>query len=514
MEIFRNQMKKLMKHTDFPENQEWIAQQVVRAFADRRIVNYMVLAKTQSGKTGSMCATIKEFFQHEDLRVPKDNIFIITGLSSCDWKDQTIARIPDCLKDNIFHRNELSKTFVDKIAGKKNVLVIMDEVQVAAKQKQTICTTFAEAGMNNKAFLYQHDIKIIEFTATPNGTLYDLMKWGDASAKLVAGAGEGYTSAFDLLERGKLRQYKPLHGDEAMPTIHEIANDVGNFDHPMYHFIRTPVWKDGHDLQQDTIDNFRRVFGDGCSFQKYDRKNSAGTEDDINETLNHAPSTHTFIFIKEKLRCAKTLTKKYIGVMYERYTNSVDDSTIIQGLVGRLTGYDYNGMSVCYTNLESILRYERLWKSGFDDTSLEWRSGTTRISNGELSSIDTFNTLEDSDGSENEAPILDRYRVYAEEEVAQKVCHILYGKHFRLGKQNENGFYLTSPNHEKAKVYSVQEAVKVVHKCFGLKGKRGKRLCLPCYVNTSDNNSIRFVVIVHPDVDQAKLLDCDNKFPM
>ena len=35
-----------------------IAKEVVNAVKNRNIINVMVFAKTQSGKTGSMCATI------------------------------------------------------------------------------------------------------------------------------------------------------------------------------------------------------------------------------------------------------------------------------------------------------------------------------------------------------------------------------------------------------------------------------------------------------------------------
>ena len=45
------------------ENQEIIAYKVVSAFKNRKILNVMVVSKTQSGKTGSMCATIKQYLE-------------------------------------------------------------------------------------------------------------------------------------------------------------------------------------------------------------------------------------------------------------------------------------------------------------------------------------------------------------------------------------------------------------------------------------------------------------------
>ncbi len=499
-----------MGHRPFPKNQRWIADAVLRTFKDTKIVNVMVLAKTQSGKTGSMCATIKKFFKSESMRVPKDHIFVITGLSSCEWKDQTMARIPECLKENIFHRNDLSKTFVEKIKGRRNVLVIMDEVQVASKQKQTVAKVFRDAGMTDRAALYANDVKILEFTATPNGTLYDLMEWGEASCKIVAEAGAGYTSSFKLYETNKLRQYKPLcseNREDALQNVREIEVDVASFAHPMYHIIRSPRWINDRDLQEETMQNFRSVFPvDHNQFLRYDQEN----EIDINDLLKMPPRQHTFIFIKEMLRCAKTLDKRHIGVMYERFNTAADDSSVIQGLVGRLTGYDYNGVSVCYTNVESVLKYERLWVSGFEDKSVEWRSSTTRfdLANG-ITSRRTFNGLDTSDAESDDSAAA-AYRMYAVEDVARRVCRQLYGKNFKMKCKDEKGFNMSSPGGGKARILSVDEAIKAVPKCLL---KNTKHLCIPCYTDPEDLASIRFVIVVHSNVAAAQLADIDQQIP-
>ena len=72
------------------------------------------------------------------------------------------------------------------------------------------------------------------------------------------------------------------------------------------------------------------------------------------------PSVHTFIFIKQKLSCAKTIVHKHLGVLYERHVKSTSDNrtaTIVQGLAGRLTGYHENKTSVVFTDLEQIKIY-------------------------------------------------------------------------------------------------------------------------------------------------------------
>ena len=457
------------------ENQEIIASTVVSIFKNRKIINIMVVSKTQSGKTGSMCATIKKYLEDSDNLIPIENIYIITGVSSCEWKEQTKERMPESIQSRVFHRSELPKTFVDEIKDKKNILIIMDEIQVAAKKDQTIYKTFKNAGLLNKSKLYENDIKILEYTATPDGTIYDLKKWKDASNKILAAVGDDYISCFDLLNMKRVKQFKDLCGYDiynymrdlykksitklleesleeslkdikmisdfiitsakefimykkefdktsyikliqqnnlekyikitnidivelyndkikTLKNIQEIKNDINNYQQPLYHIIRTKPADD----QELTIQNFKHIFSDN----PYDYINHDGTsrKKDINEVLKQTPKKHTFIFIKEMLRCSKTLYKEFIGILYERYVENPDDSTIIQGLVGRDTGYDNNGISICYTNIESIVKYEKLWNSGFEDETIMWNSKTTTNINGVLSGKNTFNDPKEYDG--------------------------------------------------------------------------------------------------------------------
>jgi len=67
----------LLKLTDkvvIFENQEIIASKVVSAFKSRKIINVMVISKTQSGKTGSMCATIEQYLEDSGNLIPIENI--------------------------------------------------------------------------------------------------------------------------------------------------------------------------------------------------------------------------------------------------------------------------------------------------------------------------------------------------------------------------------------------------------------------------------------------------------
>ena len=66
----------------------------------------MLLSKTQSGMTGSMLATIKQYLEDSSNLIPIENIYIITGLSSCEWKIQTRERMPESIQKRVFHSSQ------------------------------------------------------------------------------------------------------------------------------------------------------------------------------------------------------------------------------------------------------------------------------------------------------------------------------------------------------------------------------------------------------------------------
>ncbi len=489
------------------ENQEIIAYKVVTAFKDSRVINIMVVSRPQSGKTGSMLATIKQFLEDSSNLIPIENIYIITGLSSCEWKDQTKERMPESIQARVFHRCELPSTFVDEIVHKQNLLIIMDEIQVAAKKGQTIYNTFERAGLLDKTRLHEKDVKILEYTATPDGTIYDLMKWNDSSTKVLADVGDGYVSSYDLLQTGRLRQYKELCGYDqetgkidvtVLANIQEIKNDIDNYTKPLYHIIRT---KNGV-FQDLTVENFQQIFSmEEFEFVKYDRESEI---QDINRTLVLTPMKHTFIFIKEMLRCAKTLVKTFLGVQYDRFTKNPDDAAVNQSLVGRLSGYDDNGISICYTNIDSIEKYETLWKSNFDDNTVNWNSKTTKFAKGTLSATNTFNDpmnytglslVENTEVNEPKEPVIKKFKT-------QEESKEYYNKELKKPdskgrgpnkvKPNEDGFYEATIRSNK-RVYSCDEIRS--EKRQGLTDANYR--LYPCYENKNDITSLEWWVIHH-----------------
>ena len=369
-------------------NQKEVAKQIIQNFQQNNLINQMVVSPTQSGKTGIVCETIRLLVN--TITIPANNIYIITGLSSIEWKNQTKERIPEFFANRVYHRNDLITKFKDDIKDKENVFIIMDEIQVASAKDQTIHKVFNELGFMDLKTIFKKDVKFLEITATPNGTIYDLMKWGDdLSSKIIVNPPKEYTSCFKLLEQGRVKQYQ----EYSLESLKELKETIETtYSTPRYHIIRGRTAE-----QQDLIiEYFKDTFGDDCKYITFDFNSE---EDDINTILNVAPTQHTFVFIKERLRCAKSIDdKKVMGVYYERFTSNPDDDVIIQGMLGRATGYNDNGDSIVYTNIDSILRYKELLESKFERTDIKWNSSSTVFRGEKLRSCNYFNTPQNVKG--------------------------------------------------------------------------------------------------------------------
>lgn len=482
------------------ENQEECSMEIVSKLHNRKIINIMVLALTQSGKTGTMIGLIKNYLNDTTNLIPIENIYIITGLSSCEWTKQTKQRMPRSVQERVFHRDDLLKPkFKEDIKNKKDILVIIDEIQVAAKDKQTLNKVFEEIGFYNKQNLLKNDIKIVEFTATPDGTLYDLMKWGENARKIKMEPGDDYTSCFDLMNQRRIYQYKSLDKkdkDIMMNTFQEIRKCMKQFTEPMYHLIRTPNGTKGDIV----VDNFRNYFKDSIPYIRYDKDSQVK---DINMVLSNKPEQHTFIFIKEKLRCAKTLVKEHLGIVYERHTINPNDAVIIQGLIGRLTGYDDNGKSVCFTNIPSLKKYEKLWNSNFEDKTIRWKSNTTITRNNMLDSKSTFINVSHIEGmdysskyvDENHEPTIMRFRTQKEVKQYYKYKLMTHygGRGPRIRKPNTNGYYETTIGRLRGKsVYSYDEIYNVRKWALN---ETHHYTYHPCYLDVNDKSTLRFCLI-------------------
>ena len=359
------------------ENQEATATEVVTAIRLVGIVFQMVVAPCQSGKTGCMLATIDMLLQ-SDSNVNPDNIFVITGLSDVEWVSQTKKRLP-FIGNNVIHRGQFTKS-ASFLKNLKNAVIIIDECQIACKKDMSLDKLLEKTGLKDLAYLKENNVNIVEFSATPNSTLNDIELWESCSKMHVMTPGRGYKGHEQLLVNNRLYQCKdlfiendpvaglPCDDDDArnntIKSAIEAIKDIKGkiemcYTSSRFHIIRTPTGAKA----ETVIGRFKTICGDNYAYKKC----YAG-EEQLMDELEKTPEKHTFLFIKEKARCAVTFDRKdLIGVLYERLPAKPKDDVIVQGLAGRACGYNVDDGIIVFTNVASIERYVSMMKSGFED---------------------------------------------------------------------------------------------------------------------------------------------------
>ena len=310
------------------DNQRNFGADIYKAFEDLNTTHVLAVAPTQSGKTGSMLAIINEFNQPSSPhRVDLDNVFIFTGHSSTEWTNQTRARFPKSMESRILHRNQLKK-FIKMVQGLDNILILFDESHIAAKYGQTLYLLYKKLGFFNIKRLYSKNIKIVHFTATPDSLINHVGAWQNSLKVLQMQVPDNYISVDHYLHNNQVFEAQPLLGD--FGNIQALLKHI-NLDDTFYHIIRTPRGHKHHDLLNDF-----KLYFKSFDFQFI---SEPSFKHDIYSLLLHKPTKHTFIFIIDKLRCAKSIHIQHAQIFYERYVINPNRDSIIQGLAGRCTGY-------------------------------------------------------------------------------------------------------------------------------------------------------------------------------
>jgi len=106
---------------------------------------------------------------------------------------------------------------------------------------------------------------------------------------------------------------------------------------------------------------------------------------------------------------------------------------------------------------------------------------------------------------------INAYRIYEHEEDVKSVCRIL-GYTYKSTPVNSAGFKETSLNTKKC-VVSLTDAVKKVPTAYGTNdGVKTYRVYYPCYIDTSNPSTLRYVVIIRPETEESKINMADEQF--
>uniref|UniRef100_A0A6C0HSP7 Uncharacterized protein n=1 Tax=viral metagenome TaxID=1070528 RepID=A0A6C0HSP7_9ZZZZ len=489
------------------DNQKEDALVICNKFYETPIRVISIVKRTKVGMDGLMIEIAKNMSTHpnNDFVLHRNNIFFITAMSNRSWEDDMKDKIPSCFKDNVFHHGKLQR-LKSKLKNIKNAIIINDEIDSGDKEDQKLHLILKESGILDIKYMEENNIYFVFVSATIINELRDLYKWGDKHYTHYMSIPESYISHKDFLELNIIKEYYSIHNDEtAEKWVQEDILQNYGLDYRI-HIIRTD------EKNKDFI--FNACIRNNIEFKNHTSDDRISYEELSNIFDNI--KNHLVIAVKGFYRRANLIPnkwKKKIGATHERYLKKYDTNVQVQGLPGRMTGYWKNEILNGYktgphrTSIDAINEYEEFYKNPFGKIKYSTTGSKNLFVNPK-----NIKNLEIT--IQNELKInKDKYRVYDNEEVLQNVCKLL-SYDYKITKNNSEGFKETSLNSKK-EVVSITKAISKVPTAYGTNnGIKTWRTYYPCYVDITDNKTLRFVLIIRPDTDINKVKnEIDTLYP-
>lgn len=442
------------------------------------------------------------------------NVKIFTGMSNAKWEKDMIEKAPSCFKDKIFHHGKLSRASLGNL---NNSLNFIDEIDSGDKEFQVLHNTLKEAGVLDVKHMEEHNNRFVFISATMFKELYDLYRWGDLHELYTMTIPKSYIGHVDFLSKGIIQEFYSLSSDEnANKWVQEDIIDHYGTDYRV-HIVRLTE-KNSNIVQNACIHK-------NVAFRNHTSSDRISSEE-IDEIFISPLKQHIVLGVKGFFRRANLIPdswKRRIGATHELYTKKVDNNVQVQGLPGRMTGYWRDAIERGHktgpyrTSIKAIEEYEKNYNDPFGNNS--YQTAGFKKKKGKVSSEPTMLSpqhvlnLEPIDlPVENDEHAIKFYRIYSNEEDVKNVCKF-HGWLFRTTEDNSDGFKETSLNTKKC-VVSLADAIKKVHTAYGTNnGGKTFRTYYPCYCDIHDNTTLRFVVIIRPDTDERKIIECDEKYP-
>jgi hypothetical protein len=362
-------------------------QNILYSFTDTssqlQVIRYALLvAQMQSGKTFTYMFVFMEMFRQEII----DQVVIFSGNAEVALKKQT----QDCLENEEFEQfykehlvrnigmdarglNWYWKGIKDDVKGKLKViwgtegakyyvpkrrtLFIWDESHFAQDKKMCPDKFLETMGiLPNGDFrpLTESDNYVISVSATPFSEMCDIQQQSQAKMVVPFIPSENYWSVQRMWESGAIVGYTNLK-EEARKQMTDLERFGGQ---KKVAIIRIPKLSK-KEPTKDQPENWEGYFTKLAAQLGYDLLLYYQESEDPRrisntrflELLDEDNLTrNTLILVKEHCRMGQVLKKKNISFVMETSNNSSTD-VVLQGLLGRMCGYDGNPLiRVCLKN--------------------------------------------------------------------------------------------------------------------------------------------------------------------
>ena len=319
------------------------------------LIRYVLFrADVQSGKTGAYHGIIRMMMEQGLI----DRAYILCGSHETELRDQCHNDIKEHhiaehqKKIRVIFRQDFKKNTMNT----RRALIVVDETHLVAEKDQTLSRFLGKHDLSmtgTTQHMIENDTYILSVSATPHAE-ESAMIHGDSGEKgrVVMRPGPGYYGPKNYYEDGHIRGVYPLHdvrGKYNFPLLlHRLAAAgpsyllfrISKNSKQLRHLhARLAEWQAHNPLQivefnSDKKDKDREI----VLTRKEQQDHEAQWHTHI-PCLETQPAVMTVVFLKGRLRCGKRVPKQHVSLAWEMSKHANTD-TIIQSLLGRLSGYD------------------------------------------------------------------------------------------------------------------------------------------------------------------------------
>ena len=378
----------------FKENQIETANNILIKFQEGHR-HQVLIAQMQIGKTGTYFLVAYEALTLKLV----DVVVVITGNRDTELRDQCIQKDKETHLDvycethgmnmnidvsQIELRRQLSanthviwgpklKKSVDnfrQLLGKR-ILFIWEEAHYGQSVNQQVHKFLKELGRasvnGDNAFNEKHHSVVLTVSATPFSEVADYHHFNQQKTLTPLLPGEGYHGVEWYKEQGLFRTF-PYCSTVGCRWMSTFENALIEHQRENKYFVVRTQGQENADYIQYMCSRY------GYKYIEHNSKRRlAGGMD----ALSVRPDTPTVVHIKQMVRMGKVLPKKWIGFVFETSAKRGSNTdTLLQGLVGRMCGYDFGGneqikIYVPETLLPEIDRYINFYNQFDIDNNIQ-----------------------------------------------------------------------------------------------------------------------------------------------
>jgi hypothetical protein len=348
-----------------------------------------LVAQPGVGKTGVALELGYIVASHPDdkIIISTDNIHTHCGMNDVEWKEQYEKNMLPSLRDNIAHRSVI-KNSTRKLHDLKNGLIITDEAHIASGKCMSQSKVLKEAGLLNIDNLCLKKNKLCTISATPEGILEDIKKWGERAALVILKPGPIYKGFQIMIDEQRIRDAPELITEDDVEDLLDIFEERYNGRPKRFFPMRG--------LTGDALNNIYTIANrKGWNVIHHD---SVYTIENVDELMSRSPDKHTIISIKEYWRASKRLIRTHIGGTYEKPPKKRNTSATSQGLTARqCDNYEYEGewldpelRPLHFCDLIAIEEYLEWYHNGCDYADSTYSSANIKSKNGKVKARQTL----------------------------------------------------------------------------------------------------------------------------